>query len=327
MVQAEPHLVTLIKLVDEIPELPCVEKRKRGRPKTYSDRLMVKAVIVMIVRRLYTAHSLLAFLDEETELTQMLRHNLSEVGKFPNRRTWERRFEQLAPTLPSLIGTLGRYLIELLEPFAQTGRAVALDSTALRANGGVWHQKDRQQGVIPHTSIDSEAGWSKSGYHGWWYGWKLHLACTIGSLWLPLAACLTVANTNDSEKAIELVQELSNDVRYCLGDKHYRGADLAAYCRLTERILVTPRSGRYPHKDTGVEVRKFFHKLRSQAIEPFNALFKNIFEWRGQVPVKGLLSTQVFVLGAVLLYQLVLLYQFCMGKALGKNIKSFLRAA
>lgn len=327
MVQSEPHLVTLIKLVDEIPELPSLEKRKRGRPKTYSERLIVKAVIVMIVRRLYTAHSLLAFLREESELTNLLKQSLSENGKFPNRRTWERRLEQLPQSLAGLIGVLGRYLIELIDPFAQEGRAVALDSTALRANGGVWHQKDRKRGIVPHKSIDTEAGWSKSGYHGWWYGWKLHLACTIGALWIPLAASLTVANTNDSEKAIELVEELSHEVRYCLGDKHYRGEDFVAYCRRTERILITPRSGAYPHKDAGSEVRKIFHRLRSQAIEPFNALFKTVFEWRGQVPVKGLIPTQVFVLGAVLLYQLVLLYQFCMSKALGKNIKAFLRAA
>jgi hypothetical protein len=327
MVQVEPHLVTLIKLLDELPERPRQEKPKRGRPKTYSDRLILKALMVMIVRRLYTAHAFLAFLEQGSDLTKMLRENLTESDKFPTRRTWERRLGQLPQTLPSLIGTLGRYLVSLLDPFKHEGRAVALDSTALRANGGVWHQKDRKQGIVPHMSIDTEAGWSKSGYHGWWYGWKLHLACTIGSVWIPLAACLTVANTNDSDKASDLVRELSDDIRYCLGDKHYRGADFAAYCRLTERILITPRSGAYPHKDAGAEVRKIFHKLRSQAIEPFNGLFKTVFEWHGEVPVKGLHPTQLFVLGAVFLYQLVLLYQFCMGKALAKNVKSFLRAA
>jgi hypothetical protein len=29
-----------------------------------------------------------------------------------------------------------------------------------------------------------------------------------------------------------------------------------------------------------------FHKLRSQAIEPFNGLFKNVFEWRVKRPIK-----------------------------------------
>jgi len=34
--------------------------------------------------------------------------------------------------------------------------------------------------------------------------------------------------------------------------------------------LVATRRGPHPHKDGGVEVRRIFHKLRSQSIEPFN---------------------------------------------------------
>ena len=73
--------------------------------------------------------------------------------------------------------------------------------------------------------------------------------------------------------------------------------------------LVATRRGPYPRSDGGVEVRKVFHKLRSQASEPFNGLYKNVFEWRVQMPVKGLRRSQLLALGAVVLYQLVLLYQ------------------
>ena len=77
----------------------------------------------------------------------------------------------------------------------------------------------------------------------------------------------------------------------------------------------------------GVEVRRFFHKLRSQAIEPFNGLFKNVFEWGGHMPVKGLACWQLFALGAILLYQLVLLYQHEHQMPVGIGIKPLLRAA
>jgi hypothetical protein len=87
-----------------------------------------------------------------------------------------------------------------------------------------------------------------------------------------------------------------------------------------------PRRGPYPHTDPGVEVPRIFHLLRHQAIEPLNGLFKNVFEWGGQVPVKGLKRTQLIVLGAVLLYQLALLYQFEHGKPLAQGIKPLLRA-
>ena len=112
-----------------------------------------------------------------------------------------------------------------------------------------------------------------------------------------------------------------------LGDTHYNDDELRVQCRLSNRWLVTTRRGSYPHTDPGADVRRIFHKLRSQAIEPFNGLFKNVFEWGGQVPVKRLARVQLIVLGAVLVYQLVLLFQFQHAKPLGKSVKPLLRAA
>lgn len=326
MVQPEWILVTLIDMVDRLPQAPTAA-RKRGRPAVYTDRLIIKALLIMIIRRLYSATSLLNFLEQESALTQQLRQRLTQDGAFPSRRTWERRLNALPDTLPQQIGCVGRLLVKLVQPWSDSGRAVALDSTALRAKGGVWHKKHREQGIIPHSTIDTEAGWSKSGYHGWWYGWKLHLACAVSSIWIPLAAELTVANTDDATIAPALLRQLSAEVRYILGDTHYNTPDLQRACQQRACWLVASRRGKHPHKDEGVEVRRIFHKLRSQTIEPFNGLFKNVFEWGGQVPVKGLRRTQLLVLGAVLLYQLVLLYQFHHGKPLGKAVKALLRAA
>jgi hypothetical protein len=327
MIERESLLVTLVKLVDCIPERPAPVKRKRGRPKVYADRLIIKALIIMIIRRLYSATSLLSFLEQETALTQELRGLLTENGRFPSRRTWERRLKALPDTLPEQIGCLGHLLVGLLQPWQTCGRAVAVDSTPLRAKGGVWHQKHREQGVVPHTSIDTEAGWSKSGHHGWWYGWKLHLACAVSWVWIPLAAQLTVANTDDASVAPALFEQLPAEVRFILGDTHYNTPTLRQICQRRGWWLVATRRGKYPHTDAGVEVRRIFHKLRSQSIEPFNGLFKNVFEWGGQLPVKGLQRTQLFVLGALLLYQLVLLYQFQHHKPLGLHVKALLRAA
>ena len=327
MVLSDSLLVSLIKMIDRIPMPPSPPKRVRGRPVTYPDRLLLKAVVIMIIRRLYTAWALLRFLDQAEPLVQQLRGLLSDHGRFPSRRTWERRLQRLPRTLPALIGCLGRSLVQVLNPWAEQGHGAALDSTPLRAHGGVWHKKEREQGVVPHTSIDIEAAWSKSGYHGWWYGWKLPLAVTLGRWWIPLAAELTPANEADNVIAPRLLTELPLAVRYVLGDQHYNTPALRAECALHHRELVATRRGAYPHTDGGVEVRRLFHKLRSQAIEPFNGLFKRIFEWNGQMPVKGLNRCQLLALGAIFLYQLVLLYQHEHGLLVGINIKPLLRAA
>jgi len=55
MLQQKPLLVTFVMLIDRIPTPPPPKTRGRGRPKVYPDRLIVKALIIMVIRRLYTA--------------------------------------------------------------------------------------------------------------------------------------------------------------------------------------------------------------------------------------------------------------------------------
>lgn len=205
---------------------------------------------------------------------------------------------------------MGRFLVSWLDPWADCGRAVAIDSTVLRALGGVWYKKDRVAGIVPHSSIDTDAHWTKSGWHGWVDGWKLHLVCTAAAIWVPLAAELTPANAADNEIVLELVPELPPNVRFLLGDQYYRDSDLDQLCAQNNCLVIAPQGRPYPHTDDGVEVRHILHKLRSITIENFNEQFKDIFETHGQVPTKGLVATRRFALGAVFLYQLAFLYRF-----------------
>jgi hypothetical protein len=323
---AEPSiLVALVQLVERLPVPP--PQARRGRPAVYSDRLFLKALVIMIVKHLPQVHTLLAVLDPPTAEMQQLRALLSEHGRYPSRRTWERRLRALPDTLPAQIGCLGRYLVEVLTPWPDGSPLAAIDSTVLRARGGVWHKKDREAGVVPHTAIDTEAHWTKSGWHGWVYGWKLHLVITIAAVWIPLAAALTPANAADNEVAPRLLPELPPTLRCLLGDTSYDDGALHADCAAADRLLITSKRGRYPHTDPGVEVRRLFHQLRSHAIENFNGQFKAIFDTQGQVPTRGLLATRRYVLGAVLVYQLTLLYRHQLGADLRVGLKPFLKAA
>jgi hypothetical protein len=153
--------------------------------------------------------------------------------------------------LPGLIGCVGRQLVTLLRPWALSGRAVACDSTPLATGGGVWHKKHREQGVVPHSAIDTAAGWSPSGWHGWWYGWKLHVAVTGGAVWLPLAAELPVANRGDNEEAPLLLQQWPAEVRYGWGDTHYNAPELRSQCHRRGGEPVATRRGPSPHTDGG----------------------------------------------------------------------------
>ncbi len=329
MIPQETLLVTLVKLVDRLPlpPKPPLTKRGRGRTQVYSDRLFLKALVIMLVRHLYKVGELLAVLQEPTAEMQALRGLLTEEAKWPSERTFYRRLAALPETLPAQIGCLGRHLLACIQPWTHGGRAVAIDSTVLRALGGVWHKKDREAGVIPHTRIDTQAHWTKSGWHGWVYGWKLHLVCTVADVWIPLAADLTPANEADNIKAPDLLAQLPVEPLFVLGDIHYNAPDVDDACFFRGYTLVTTRYGKYPHTEAGVEVRRVFHKLRSVAIENFNEQFKGIFSAHEQVPTKGETATRRFGLGAVLLYQLALLYRWEQGLSLRIGLKAFLRAA
>ncbi len=76
-----------------------------------------------------------------------------------------------------------------------------------------------------------------------------------------------------------------------------------------------------------MEVRRIFHLLRRVASENFNEHIKAVFEAHGPVPTKGLTDTTRFALGAVLVYQLALLYRHEHEVSPNVGLKAFLRAA
>ena len=102
MITQDSVLVQLIRLVERIPNPPAPPCRPRGRPIFYSHKLFLKALVIMIVRRLHRVGELLAVLDEPTPEMRMVRELLHEEGRFPSRRTFERRLKALpAERFPS----------------------------------------------------------------------------------------------------------------------------------------------------------------------------------------------------------------------------------
>jgi hypothetical protein len=66
MVSQDLLLVTLVQLVDRLPMPTAAQKRERGHPQVYPDRLFLKAIVIMIVRHLHTVHELLNVLAQPT---------------------------------------------------------------------------------------------------------------------------------------------------------------------------------------------------------------------------------------------------------------------
>ena len=94
MIAQDTVLVQLVRLVERIPTPPPLPRRS-GRPIVYSDGLFLKALVIMIVRRLHRVGELLAVLEEPTPEMHALREVLTENARFPRRRTFERRLRSL----------------------------------------------------------------------------------------------------------------------------------------------------------------------------------------------------------------------------------------
>src|SRR4029450_2081243 len=122
-------LVSLLWLVEQISAPPPPVKRQRGRQEFYSDKLFVKALIVMIIRGLSTAYAMLSFLEQDDPVAHQIRPWLTEHGRFPTRRPWERRFATLPARLPALIGGLGGPVVTRLRPWATHRHAASVDIT------------------------------------------------------------------------------------------------------------------------------------------------------------------------------------------------------
>jgi hypothetical protein len=86
MIARESLLVLLVQLVDRVPEPPPA-RRRRGSPTFYADRLFLKALVVMIVRRIHSVSGLLAVLEQPSPEMQALRQLFTQEGRFPCRRT------------------------------------------------------------------------------------------------------------------------------------------------------------------------------------------------------------------------------------------------
>jgi hypothetical protein len=164
MIPETSLLVRLVLLVEPIPLPP--RPRRRGRSAVSPDRLFRKAGGIMVVRRLPPGHRRLAVLDDPTPEMPRRRIVLTVNGRYPTRRTFERRLKAIPSTLPAQSGWLGQHVGGVRALGAPEGAAAAIDRTPLRALGGVWHHKERARGKVPPTTIDTAAHGTTSGWHG-----------------------------------------------------------------------------------------------------------------------------------------------------------------
>ena len=166
------------------------------------------------------------------------------------------------------------------------------DQSLFKAEGSVWHQSDRLQGRIPEKlrHLDTHATWKKNAYHGWVYGYGLHLTTTQAGF--PVLMEVETAAFSEKE-AIErkeghIFNRLKPDT--LCGDDAYTKAMRIRRWAKQGVILVTPalrwRKGKYAQAyrqfiKTQADIVSILKK-RKTAIEPIFDLIAQLLGTSGQ---------------------------------------------
>lgn len=282
-----------------------------GHPFEYADQVLIVFFSMMIARRIT------AFKAQHRWLMQHL-HEALPLGfeQIPHRITLSRRYQTLSPTVQAFIAFVGRWA-EALHPEFDS-RVLIEDASLFKAHGPVWHQSDRLAGRVPEKlrKLDQEASWRKSAYHGWVYGYSLHLTCNRSGF--PKLAQVETASVAESQVLEQKKEALfALEPRALVGDNAYFKAMRVRHWAAEGVILLTPAStwqnGRYAlayHRFIAQRPFAAWLKSRKTAIEPVFDLFSKLLGTANnhkQLPLQGLSKVQPFLCLAVLAVQIAMI--------------------
>lgn len=235
----------------------------------------------------------------------------------PDRTTLSRRYKALYPILQAFIAFVGQYAEQLDERFGS--RDLFEDKSLFKAQGPVWHQSDRKAGRIPHKlrGLDTDATWSKSGYHGWVYGYSVHLTCNPAAF--PRLAQVETGAFSEKQaldtKEYFLLAHLQPAT--LTGDDGYTKALRIRQWARQGVALLTPAlrwfKGRYAvayHHYIQQPDNATLLRVRQTAIEPFFDLLAKVVgatDNHKQLPIQRLVNVRTCLALAILIIQVAMI--------------------
>jgi hypothetical protein len=220
------------------------EAKRVGHPLIYQHKSMIVFFMWMQFKRIYNFKTQWKWLKQHPEALSVL-----EWKRVPHRTSLSRRYKQLYGVVEELVMYLGEGSGALGDELSTAH--LYEDQSLFKAHGPVWHQSDRQQGRIPPKlrHLDTDATWAKSAYHGWVYGYGLHL--TVNDCGFPVLMQVETA-AYDETRAVQAKQERILTVfkpeTFCADDAYTQARRIRRWAQHGV-ILLTPalrwRTGRY----------------------------------------------------------------------------------
>lgn len=284
----------------------------RGHPLVYQHKVLIVFFMIMQCLRIFQFKTQHRWLTQHPERRQHI--GLEGV---PDRTTLSRRYKAVYPTLQAFIAFLGQDA-PALDP-AFSGSDLYEDKSLFKAQGPVWHQSDRVAGRIPDKlrHLDTQATWSKSAYHGWVYGYGLHLTCN--AVGFPTLVQVETAAVSESQvidhKATPILEALRPST--LTGDNSYTQASRIRRWAKQGVALLTPAlqwvTGRFAaayHRFIAQPDNVALLKGRRTAIEPVFDLVAKVIgatDNHKQLPIQQLANVRTCLTLATLTVQVAMI--------------------
>ena len=279
---------------------------------TYADKQMVAFFLVMMYRRITAFKAQWRWLCAHPVEREAL-----GLTRIPDRSTLSRRYKRLYPVLQALVVYVGQTLSDLDERLE--GKTVYEDKSLFKASGPVWHERDRQMNRVPERlrHLDRDATWSKSSYHGWVYGYGLHLTCN--QYGFPKAVQVETASVSEqtvlAAKTPLLLDTLQPE--QVVADNGYVAVKRIREWAKQGVLLLTPalkwKNGRFAAAYQRLIRQPPFAALlknRRTAIKPFFDLCAQTLNLRNnhkQLPLQRLASVRTYLALAIFALQIAML--------------------
>jgi hypothetical protein len=300
----------------------------RGHPFEYHHATFIVFFTLMQLRRITRFKAQHRWLLTHPDWQQVL-----GFPGVPHRTTLSRRYKRLYPVLQDFIAFLGQYA-EDVDP-AFDSRELYEDKSLFKAQGPVWHQSDRLAGCIPAglRHLDTDATWSKSAYHGWIYGYGLHV--TNNRIGFPKLVQVETAAVSESQ----VLDAKEDHILHVLSPNTLTTDDSYTQARRIRRwaqagvVLLTPAlkwtQGRY-----ATAYRRFIRepeqvelsRSRRTAIEPIFDLVAQLIgatDNHKQLPLQRLAKVRTYLALATLLLQVAMIANSIWGLPL-RNISTIM---
>jgi len=307
------YVSLIITLFDQFKQYRSEQSSvKYGRPFTYSEVMFIILFMIMQFRQIYAFKAQWRWLNKHPEMLELL-----DWAKTPHRTTISRRYKALYEVVQEFILFIGEYAPELDEQFSQAH--LVEDKSLFKALGPVWHQSDRKEGRIPGKlrNLDTDASWSKSAYHGWVYGYGLHMTCNEDAF--PEMAQVEIASVSESQvldqKEAVILERIQPET--LAADNAYTKAMRIRRWAKREVVLLTPAlkwvKGRFAqayHRFIQLPDIAEHLKLRRTSVEPLFDLIAKVIGTNAkqkQLPVQRLDNVRTCLALATLSVQIAMI--------------------